>query len=616
MYGQIADISTKIIGLSKEDVDKYIGNMMKQYDKILNDMLKEIKLLERTKAKLASELEEAKKQEIVYVDEPIYEADTLSQFVDVAYERVDQTIALIDEIASQKIKQMAEQASVQLMEYDAQLESLKKQIDDNRENIDNLLGEVITLLKTNIDEPFLKKPDDTYETDDNENVISFSEAKKIVSKELKMVSKDVETTVIKNLEAYHNLKGEFVKYLDNILNYSGKAAPSGAVLVLQINEFVIANYFLESSNGDILIDNILNKIKDINSNLHAERLSYDQIGIIYNGISDVDNISKIAKIILRYVQKNIVINDNKVELSANMGIALYPQNSGIADVLINYAGIALFKSKQEGSGTFKFIDNELISDVKFDNDLKRDLIKAIEGNELDLYYQPQYSTENNEIMGFESLLRWKNAKYNKISILDIIRTAEKENLIEDIGWQVLEKACNFAKKVEAKSSRNIIISINFSPMQIVKEDFVEKVKSIIKETGVSPSFLGFEITETCFIENFEQTCVKIQEIKNMGIAILIDDFGTGYSSLSYLLKLPVSMVKIDKTFLSDLMTNPQTEMFLASIIDISHNLGLKVVAEGIETEKQHQMLKNMKCDYLQGYFLAKPVPESDAYMYV
>jgi len=168
------------------------------------------------------------------------------------------------------------------------------------------------------------------------------------------------------------------------------------------------------------------------------------------------------------------------------------------------------------------------------------------------------------------------------------------------------------KKINTDRQRDLIVSVNFSNVQISKSDFVETVQSVLLETGVDPKHIGFEITESCFMECFGDNCSKIQRIKDLGVTILIDDFGTGYSTLSYLINLPVSIVKIDKTFLDSMATNERNANFVSSIIDISHDLGLKVIAEGIETERQREMLSAMGCDVLQGYLLSKPAPEDDA----
>lgn len=626
-------IPTKYLGLNKNDVDYFIDSLLEEHNKLLNKLIREVKMLESKKQNLLIEVEKAKDEQIIYEDEDlVIEQDEL--MVD-AHKRVDTTISLIDEIANQKIEQIIERAKAQIDEYDTTLNELQNEIDDKKERIENLLSQVISLLKTNIDDIHVtgdKKYNEKYDEDDEDfNVIknvNFTGNKKndVVelfnkndgeAKPYTKIPKNVEEKVIKSLASYQDTKSEFLKTLDEILNSTSVEKASGALFLVEINEFIVANYLFDSYSDDILINEVLTRIKGINDNLYVVRLSYDQVGIIYNGIDNADTIGKLAKIILKQVSRKIVVKDKKTELSSNIGISVYGDKVNNSEAIMNYAGIALYKSKEQGKNLFYFADEILIDDLKFSNDMKLDLVEAIEQKALELYYQPQYLAETKELVSFEALLRWTDERYNKIPIYNIIQIAEKEALLDDMTDLIFKKACYFAKRINAKNSKkNLVVYINFTPTQILKDEFVENITKIIEQIGVSPKNLGFEITESCFMDSFKENCLKIEQIRDMGITISIDDFGTGYSSLSYLLKMPVSVIKIDKTFLDDLKTNEKCEMFIRSIISITHDLGLKVVAEGVEDSVQSDMLTSMKCDYLQGFYLAKPLPEEEAYMYV
>lgn len=622
-------IPTKYLGLNKDDVDYFIETLLEGHNKLLNKLIREIKMLETKKENLLLELEQANENQIIYKDEePIINQNELMTD---AHKRVEKTISLIDEIANQKIEQIIEKAKLQIEEYDTTLNELQNEIDDKKERIENLLAQVISLLKTNIDDIHVKDDihvsvDEDFNviknvdfTGNNKNdVIGLFDKRDEEAKPYNKIPKIVEEKVIKSLASYYDTKTEFLKNLDVILNSSdGGEKASGALLLVEINEFIVANYLFDSYSDDILINEVLTRIKGINDNLYVVRLSYDQVGIIYNGIDNADTIGKLAKIILKQISRKIIVKDKKAELSANIGISVYDNNSNDSEAIMNYAGIALYKSKDQGKNLYYFADEVLIDDLKFSNEMKFDLVDAIEQKALELYYQPQYLSETKELIGFEALLRWTDERYNKIPILNIIKIAEKEALLDDITDLIFKKACYFAKRINSKSSKkNLIVYINFTPTQILKDEFIGNITKIIDQIGVSPKNLGFEITESCFMDSFKENCLKIEQIRNMGITISIDDFGTGYSSLSYLLKMPVSVIKIDKTFLDDLKTNEKCEMFISSIINITHDLGLKVVAEGVEDNVQCEMLTDMKCDYLQGFYLAKPLPEEEAYMYV
>ncbi len=621
------DIPIKSIGLNREDVDAHIENLLDFHQKVLNKLIREIKLLERTKENMLIELEAAKKNEPVYTEEvEMEEPVEIPRVFTSAHKRVEKTIALIEEIANQKIEQMVENAKIQMTEYDEVLEKLQQEIDENKEKTESLLGEVIHLLKTNMDEVYsdhnkqLRRVEKEEEEEENlpqAKVIDIFQNRNPEPKPTLKVAKNVEEKVLKSLVPYYHSKEEFVKYLGQLLSEDAKIV-TGAVLLVEINEFIIANYLFDCASGDELIAEIIGRIKNINDNLYIARVAYDQLGIIFSGTDNIDNISKLARVILKQIKTKLSAEDKKIDLSANIGIAVYHNNNeDDAELVMNYAGIALFKAKEKGKNNLHFIDESLISEVKFTHNWRVDLAEAIENDELELYYQPQYNADDKTLVGFEGLLRWSKGDYGDVPIINTIKLAEEEGLIEKLGEIVLRKACAFAKKVNAKSPRRpLVVSVNISTTQLMRDDFVIDIGNVIAETGVPTEYLGFEVTESCFMECFEENCSKIAQIKDMGITIAIDDFGTGYSNLSYLLKMPVSVVKIDKSFLDDMTTNEKSKKFIESIITITHDLGLKVVAEGVENEQQSNMLASMSCDYLQGYYLARPLPEEQAFMYV
>lgn len=612
----IINISTKPVGLKKSDVDMYISGLIKSHKQKLNNLLQEKKLLERTRYKLLSEIRALETTETIY--EEVYQDSAEEPLV--MDTEVEKTIALINELAEQKIRNMVEKASKQIAEYDNILETLQREIDANKEKTEQLLSEVVNFLKANIDDVFPQKhksgEDRAPVRTERKNIINLSDKKPAEGqKSLTIVPKDIETKIISSLKSYNIIRSDFLGYINNILN--SKKTAKGAVLLLEINNLLIVNYFTRPSREDALMSEVTERINKLEYNLYTVRLSYDQIGIVYDGVNEIRAVSELAQAILEQVQSCAVTDGGtKTELSANIGISLYPQNAMDAKTIMNCAGIALYKSKEKGKGYYEFINEELIREIKLTNDFKHDLAEAIRNDELELYYQPQFSAADDTLIGFEALLRWRNEKYDKVPILHIIQTAEKEDLISDIGCLIFRKACLFAKRIKEKSGRKIIVSVNFSNAQIEKKEFVETVKRIIDETGADPECIGLEVTESCFSDCFSDNCAKIQQIKDMGVTILIDDFGTGYSMLSYLLRLPVSIVKIDRTFLEEITTSERSANFISSIINITHDLGLKVIAEGIESEGQRVMLKAMGCDYFQGYFLSRPVNEESAYAYV
>lgn len=213
-------------------------------------------------------------------------------------------------------------------------------------------------------------------------------------------------------------------------------------------------------------------------------------------------------------------------------------------------------------------------------------------------------------MGLEALLRWNNDKYRKIPIVDIINIMEKSILIDEIGKFIIKSAFSFSKKINENRTKKVIVSVNISAVQIMKHNFVRTIKKIIVETGVNPTDIGIEITETVLLQNIGENILKIKELKDIGIKISLDDFGTGYSSFSYLVKIPLSNIKIDKSFILGMKDSEEYRTLVKLCIDTAHALNLKVIAEGVERVEDLILLKSMKADYIQGYLFSKPLPQS------
>ncbi|MGL6168303.1 MAG: EAL domain-containing protein, partial [Fusobacteriaceae bacterium] len=240
--------------------------------------------------------------------------------------------------------------------------------------------------------------------------------------------------------------------------------------------------------------------------------------------------------------------------------------------------------------------------------LEKDLMRAIKLEKINFHYQPQ-CLENGEIYGFEALFRWDSEKYSKISVIEMIKILEEQNIIGIVGDYLMKKAFVFIKKINEEYKKEYVISINISPKQLMQSNFIEKVKSCIEEVGVNPERIAFEITETTLMKEIEDNTKKLNELKDIGISIYLDDFGIGYSSFNYLVSLPVSKVKIDKSFVEKMNSSEQYKKIVKLIIDSSHSLNLTVVAEGIETLEELEMLKIEKTDFYQGYYFSKPLSE-------
>ena len=235
------------------------------------------------------------------------------------------------------------------------------------------------------------------------------------------------------------------------------------------------------------------------------------------------------------------------------------------------------------------------------------LRKAVENDELVVFYQPLINLEDNKLIGMEALLRWKHPEKGMISPGDFIPLAEETGLIEPIGEWVLEAACTQNKKWQDAGYPPVKVSVNMSVRQFSKKNVAEMISDILKKTGLSPEYLGIEITESIIMQDVKSTIAKLKKLHDMGICLSIDDFGTGYSSLSYLKLFPINFLKIDRSFVFNITSDSTDAAIATSIILLAHSMNLKVVAEGVETEEQLELLRQQGCDYVQGFFFSKPV---------
>jgi len=294
-----------------------------------------------------------------------------------------------------------------------------------------------------------------------------------------------------------------------------------------------------------------------------------------------------------------------------MGIAIAPIDGEEADVLLKNADTAMYMAKEQGKNQYCFFNNSMSSELIKKISIENNLRNALEEKEFKLYYQPQINISNGRIEGMEALIRWNNRELGFVPPNEFIPIAEKTGLIIPIGDWVLETACRQNKVWIDKGFKYNSIGINVSCIQFLKLDFVDKVKDILQKEQLPSSYLDIEITESLLMESTEDNINKLRILKAMGSNISLDDFGTGYSSLNYLRQLPINTLKIDKSFVQEICDNTDQKLIVSVMIDLSHKLGYKVVAEGVETKEQLELLKAMGCDIAQGYYFSKPLSSEE-----
>ena len=384
-----------------------------------------------------------------------------------------------------------------------------------------------------------------------------------------------------------------------------------AVMILDLDQFKRINEPLGHQTGDQLLKAVANRLKNcVPFGSDMGRLWGDEFAITVENINTHEEIACVAKEIQEQLAKPYFLGDHELITGASIGVGIYPEHASTAEGLIRAAGNALNVAKSEGRNRTQFfksgLDNPVHQRFKLESDLRRD----IRDDCFELYFQPQYDLSKRGIVSYEALLRWNHPQRGLLSPDSFIDLVEETGLIEPLGTWVMEEACTRFAQLKANGNPVERISVNVSARQFAKGDLCVKIKDILKKTGTPPQALEIELTESALIEDLSDSLEVLKQLRDIGVDIAIDDFGTGYSSFSRLQRLPVTRVKIDRTFIQDIPHNTSNESIVRAIISVAHELKMEVVAEGVETHSQAKFLSTVGCDLLQGYYVGEPGPVS------
>lgn len=364
--------------------------------------------------------------------------------------------------------------------------------------------------------------------------------------------------------------------------------------------------------GDMALKEICKRIEYCLSNDSIlSRFGGDQFIALIKNVKDKKEIETLAIKVLYEISKPIKINNSEFYITSNIGIALYPNDGHDFQEILKTVDLAMYKSKEKGNNSYEFYNKNMNDEIHKRLFLEKSLHNAVENNEFVVYYQLQKDIINNRFSGAEALVRWIHPEKGFISPADFIPLAEETGLIIPIGEFVLRESCKKAKALHDEGYNDFVISVNVSEVQLENSNFVELVKTVLKETKLQPRFLTIEITESIFMKSLDENIKILEELRDIGINIALDDFGTGYSSFSYLMNLPIDILKIDKSFVDGITESTKKESIIGSIVSIAKKIELFVVAEGVETFEQLDILKKQDCDKIQGYLFSKPMPENE-----
>jgi diguanylate cyclase (GGDEF)-like protein/PAS domain S-box-containing protein len=400
--------------------------------------------------------------------------------------------------------------------------------------------------------------------------------------------------------------------LSQSLHYAHRSGRLVAVLLADLDRFKIINDSLGHDFGDQLLcavaQRLLENVREADT---VARLGGDEFVILLAEVAEVEDVGLIARKILDNLSRPYQIGNREIIITASLGISLYPNDSDNGALLIRNADIAMYRAKRDDRSNFCFYTAEMNKHIQETLDLEGELRHALERQEFSLHYQPKVDLSSGCVIGCEALVRWRHPQRGLVSPADFIPLAEETGLIVPLGAWVMKEACQQARDWQAMGLPSIGVAVNLSSRQFRKGDLPQVVREILQETGLEPRLLELELTESIVMDNPAKAEQTMRILKEMGVKLSLDDFGTGYSSLNYLRRFPVDSLKIDRSFIRDVATDPSGASVVTSIIDIAHNLGLTAVAEGVETREQLAFLVDRSCDMFQGYLFSKPLPAED-----
>jgi diguanylate cyclase (GGDEF)-like protein/PAS domain S-box-containing protein len=398
-------------------------------------------------------------------------------------------------------------------------------------------------------------------------------------------------------------------YFKNLVDMY-KKGQQFAFVFIDVDRFKDINDTFGHQAGDQLIKKVADHLSDIFPGKFVARIGGDEFIIIIEDTTKSQT-ETLCKKLLQEGGKDFCIEEQKIYITFSIGIYIHKGDSNSLDEAIKKASAAMKYSKQLGKNKLHFYSVELSELINNKFLLESKLRKAIKNEELMVYYQPKIDLVTNEIVGVEALLRWYDEEYGFIPPTQFIPLAEEINLMDNLGRFVLVSACRQLKKWLDLGVKPIVMCVNISACQFLQDNLIDEVSNTLNNTGIPSQLLSLEITESIAIKFLKQTVEKLNNLRRIGVNIALDDFGTGYSSLNYLKKLPISILKIDRSFIRDIASNLQDQAITRAIITVAHSLGLIVVAEGVENKAQLSFLKNEGCNEVQGYYYSKPIPADE-----
>ena len=404
-------------------------------------------------------------------------------------------------------------------------------------------------------------------------------------------------------------------FMDRLIVALAQAARANqklAVFFLDLDRFKEINDSLGHSVGDILLKTAAERVRRcIREGDTVARFGGDEFTLLIPKIDKVEDAAKIADKIIRTLKQPFVINEQELVVTTSIGVAMYPNDGLDPETLVRNSDSAMYRAKDQGRDRFQLYASEMNAQAVERLALEATLRKAVNERQLVLHYQPVLEAATGTIVGVEALIRWKHPKRGLLPPSEFITLAEVSGLIVPIGEWVVRTACKQLRSWEKRLGKPLIMAVNLSARQFQHPEIVESIRAALEESDVDPASVEIEITESSAMQNVDHAVFTLRQLKALGVKIAMDDFGTGYSSLNYLKRFPIDLLKLDQTFVREVMTDARDAAIVGAVIVMAHRLGLKVIAEGVETQEQLEYLRREGCDFIQGYLYSPPLPAAE-----
>ncbi|EXI77864.1 MAG: Bacteriophytochrome cph2 [Candidatus Accumulibacter appositus] len=382
-----------------------------------------------------------------------------------------------------------------------------------------------------------------------------------------------------------------------------------AVMLLDLDRFKVINDSLGHGTGDALLKVVAERLSTcVRAGDTMARLGGDEFVVVMIDVANENDVAPLARTMLSLLAEEISVAGHDVVVTASLGIALYPRDGATAETLLQNADVAMYRAKELGRNVSQFYTPEMNAQTLQRLELETGLRRALERSELELFYQPKVELQRGQVVGAEALIRWRHPLLGMVSPAEFIPLAEETGLIVPIGQWVIETACAQLKAWQNEGLPDISVAVNLSARQFEQDDLPNAVAQALQRSGIVASDLELEVTESAVMLNPERTVCILRELKRIGVRLALDDFGTGYSSLNYLKRFPIDTLKIDRSFVRNITTEPDDAAIAVAVISLAHSLKRRVVAEGVETESQLRYLHRHRCDEMQGYYFSSPLP--------